>query len=92
MIDINREQLITFAQAARKFPRKNSGKRISAVTVSRWAIRGVNGRKLDSTKAGRTRLTSVEALQRFMQPEHVRIAAASQRSIESNDYLKAEGF
>jgi hypothetical protein len=55
------EQLLTFSQAIRHFPN-----RPSATTVWRWAVHGVGGLKLESTKIGGNRYTSLEAIQRFI--------------------------
>lgn len=93
MIDIRREQLITFAQAARKFPRKSSGKRLNAMTIARWARTGFSGRILESTKVGRMRLTSIEAIQRFLEQSGMAPKVApSDDTRKATEYLKAEGF
>jgi Protein of unknown function (DUF1580) len=40
-------------------------KRISYRTGLRWCLRGINGIRLESVKAGGRRMTSVEAVERF---------------------------
>jgi hypothetical protein len=62
VIDLEREQVIPFAEAAKVSP----GRPIIA-TVWRWGTRGIAGVKLESVAAGGRRFTSVEALQRFFE-------------------------
>lgn len=65
MINMQTETLLTFEQAAERLPRKSRGRKISLSTLWRWATHGVRGQKLEVLYAGRTPMTSVEALQRF---------------------------
>ena len=60
MIDISRESLLTFAEAAASLPNTPN-----VSTIHRWRLRGVRGVKLESTLIGGVRYTSHEALQRF---------------------------
>jgi hypothetical protein len=60
MIDIQSEQLLTLADAAKLLP-----DRPSVCTLWRWRTRGARGRKLESIALSGKVYTSVEALQRF---------------------------
>jgi hypothetical protein len=87
MIDPNTEELISCSEAAKGIPgRPNTS------TVWRWQQRGVRGIKLESVLVGGKRMTSREAVDRFIaavnaaadgeqvQPE---TPAQRQRAIES---------
>ena len=60
MIDLQRETLITLAEAAKLIPG-----RPSACSIWRWRTRGVKGRKLECVKIGGRAYTSLEAIARF---------------------------
>jgi|GEM_PF-1315158 hypothetical protein len=64
-IDIHNEHLLTLAQASRKLPSQPS-----PGTLWRWAIKGLRGVKLRSVRAGKTIITSSEALQEFLEAVH----------------------
>ena len=63
-IDIRREQLLTFAQAAKVLP-SDSGKPIALSTLHRWRMRGIKGVKLETVLVGGRRYTSLPAIERF---------------------------
>jgi len=63
-LDINREQFLTFGEAAKVLP-KRSGKRIHVNTIYRWHHLGVRGVRLEAARIGGRLCTSCEALQRF---------------------------
>ena len=65
MIDINCEQLLTLSQAAKRFPGRNGGN-IAVSTLHRWATCGVGGIRLETVVVGGRKMTSAEALQRFV--------------------------
>ena len=67
MIDINTEELLTFATAAERLPSGKSNKRVHISTIHRWAARPIQGAKLESLRIGGVRYTSVEALARFIE-------------------------
>ncbi|MGO9923907.1 MAG: DUF1580 domain-containing protein [Isosphaeraceae bacterium] len=67
MFDIATETPITFSQAAALQACRRQGKRVSTVTVWRWATRGVNGIILDTLQTPSGRITSKQALQRFFE-------------------------
>src|SRR6185312_2798821 len=64
-IDISREPLIPFTQAAAHVPRRRRGRKTSVATLYRWAIRGLRGVVLETLQVGGTKCTSLQALQRF---------------------------
>ena len=68
MIDIDTEELLTFAEAAGRLPSRASGKHLHKATVHRWAMPGgLEGARLESIKIGGIRYTTPAALQRFVE-------------------------
>jgi hypothetical protein len=67
MIDIGTETLLTFAQAAAEMPRRRQGKRVSVVTIWRWTKQGSHGIVLETLETPSGKITSKEALARFLQ-------------------------
>jgi len=65
MIDISIENVLSFAEATQKLPRRRKGARPNLATIYRWCQQGVRGIRLESIMVGATRCTSIEALQRF---------------------------
>jgi hypothetical protein len=65
MIDSSSETLLTFSQAAAEQPCRRQGKRVSTVTLWRWATSGSHGVVLETLQTPSGRVTSREALQRF---------------------------
>jgi hypothetical protein len=65
VIDLITERPIRFAEAAGLVPSRHPGKKLSTMTVWRWATEGVQGIKLESIYIGGSRYTSAEALNRF---------------------------
>ena len=65
MIDISQEELITFAEAAKRLPRRRAGRKVNVSTLHRWCTRGCQGVRLEFLKIGGIRCTSMAALQRF---------------------------
>ena len=65
MIDISRERVITFTEAAGHLPRRRMGRRPHVATLYRWTQRGLRGVRLESIQIGGSLCTSVEAMQRF---------------------------
>jgi len=58
------EDLITFVEAAKMIPRPKPPNR---ATISRWASVGVRGIKLESIYVGGRKVTSKQAVERFLQ-------------------------
>ena len=65
MIDIDKESLVTLADAAKSLPRATRGKPVHVKTVARWALAGLHGIVLDTVMVGGRRMTSVQACKRF---------------------------
>lgn len=65
-IDPLSEQLISFAEAARLLPARRAGKRPHTSCLYRWSVSGCKGVVLESCQCGGTRVTSREALARFI--------------------------
>jgi hypothetical protein len=65
MIDSSSETLLTFPQAAAEQPCRRQGKRVSTVTLWRWATGGCRGIILETLQTPSGRVTSREALARF---------------------------
>jgi hypothetical protein len=61
-IDFEHETIITLGEACKAFPPKG----VSTATLARWIQRGINGVKLETIVIGYRRLTSREAIQRFI--------------------------
>ncbi len=62
MIDPQNEMLVSMTEAARLLPG-----RPHASTLWRWRKKGINGVRLDTIKCGGKRLTSREAIARFVE-------------------------
>jgi hypothetical protein len=63
---LHREELVTFNEAA-AWVRDRTGRKTHLATLHRWALRGCQGRRLESVLIGRQRMTSREALLRFFE-------------------------
>lgn len=64
-IDLFTEDVLIFGQAAKCLPARRQGKRPHVATLYRWSNQGVGGVKLEYAMVGATRVTSLQALQRF---------------------------
>ncbi len=67
MIDIAQEQVVSLTEACPFVPRRRKGKRPDVATLYRWAQKGIRGIRLEILQVGRTKCTSLEALQRFFE-------------------------
>jgi hypothetical protein len=65
MIDSSSETLLTFSQAAAEQPCRRRGRRVSTVTLWRWATSGCRGIVLETLQTPSGRVTSREAIARF---------------------------
>lgn len=61
-IDYELETIITLGEACKAFPPTG----VSTATMARWIQRGIKGVKLETIVIGHRRLTSREAIQRFI--------------------------
>ncbi len=68
-IDITTEQIITLTEATRLscFRPRRRGRGLSLQTIYRWTLHGCRGVVLESVQVGGTRVTSVEAIERFVE-------------------------
>jgi hypothetical protein len=65
MIDAQREHLATFTEAAAWLPLRRRQRPVHPGTLTRWAIGGLRGVRLEYVQVGGTKCTSREALDRF---------------------------
>ena len=96
MIDIHAETLISFGEASASLPG-----RPNLSTLHRWRVKGIRSVKLESCLYGGRRMTSAEALQRFVNrstaaadgtPVPTRTPKKRQRDIEKAEAeLRAAG-
>ena len=64
-IDVARESVLSFGEAARYVGKLKGTKAIAFQTLFRWATKGCGGVVLETICVGGTRCTSKEGLQRF---------------------------
>jgi Protein of unknown function (DUF1580) len=64
MIDVQREQPISFNEAAKFLP---DGRRPGFSTWWRWSTKGIHGVKLETLLVGGRRCTSADAVARFFE-------------------------
>lgn len=67
-IDLRTETILRFSEVTKQTPFK-----VHVSTLHRWRLRGVRGVKLETAMLGGGRVTSIEALERFV----ARVSAAS---------------
>ena len=60
-IDVTSETLLTFVEAARRQPHP-----VHVSTLHRWRLAGVKGVRLETCMYGGRRMTSLEAIKRFV--------------------------
>jgi len=65
MIDLASETLISLSDVPAYLPKRRSGKHVHVNCGYRWAQRGCKGVRLEVLQCGGTKVTSLEALQRF---------------------------
>lgn len=70
MIDIVKEKLIRIEDVRDYLPSSRRGKKLGKAVNFRWAGRGVRGVVLETIRCGGSRLTSVEAIQRFVEAQN----------------------
>jgi len=63
-IDVNNETLLSFTEAAARL--SAGGRRLHVATIHRWATRGIRGVRLECAKVGRYRVTTADAIERFV--------------------------
>jgi hypothetical protein len=67
MIDLAHETIVSLADAPAHLPDRRGGKRPHVSCMYRWAQRGLRGVRLETLQCGGTKVTSLEALQRFFE-------------------------
>ena len=94
MIQIGKEEILTFKEVCERLPTRRGGGRIHVGTVHRWATRGVGGVVLEFVSVGATRCTSPSALDRFFaavaQARSVRGARKASSTAHGNDSVSRE--
>ena len=66
-IDIQREQLVGLGEVPQVLAALRRGRKIHLSTAHRWASKGLRGVRLETLRMGGSRVTSIEALQRFFE-------------------------
>jgi len=66
------EQLMSLHDAANLFPKRRRGKKPAFSTIWRWAMRGVNGARLETVRVGSTLCTTRAAVERFIEAQSER--------------------
>jgi hypothetical protein len=66
VIDVNREQMVTLSQLARRLPRRRMERPVHPATIHRWRCPGVRGIRLECVRIGGIWHTSLEAYQRWV--------------------------
>lgn len=87
MINLETEQVVSFKEAAERVPWPGDRKP-SYETIRRWADRGVRGHKLETARIGGRRVTTLEAIYRFLQvlsggPDVIMAERSAQAAIEA---------
>jgi hypothetical protein len=76
MSDILDEQFVTLENACKLIPGLRPGKNVNRSTIYRWSDTGVRGIKLETIQVGGRRMTTHEAIKRFImemsKPERIR--------------------
>lgn len=87
MIDIDREELLTLARAARYVPRRR-GRKVHGTTLWRWCVRGYQGLRLEAVRTPAGWATTRQAVQRFLaelaRREHERRRRTEERLDEAS--------
>lgn len=83
MIDPNSENLISLADAGRLLPARRRGKKPHISCVYRWTTTGCKGIVLESLQCGGTRVTSREALARFLEALTLASPTGAQMAVRS---------
>ena len=65
MIEVNSEQIVTFAELAKRLPRRRRGRPTAVSTIHRWRLVGIKGIRLEAIRVGCSWVTSLQAYQRF---------------------------
>ncbi|QJW94602.1 DUF1580 domain-containing protein [Frigoriglobus tundricola] len=66
VLDLVNEEVVTFAELARRLGRRRANRPTHVATIHRWRLRGLNGVRLAAAKSGGIWVTTVQAYQRFV--------------------------
>lgn len=64
-IEIQKEELVSFAQVAAMLPPRRRNRPVHVTTIRRWREPGIRGVRLEAVRVGGAWHTSVEAFARF---------------------------
>jgi len=79
MIDIHSERLLPTKELPGYLQSRGYGKRVTMTTVYRWIGRGCRGVRLEVVRVGGTLLTSLEAVQRWVEGQSQDLRAREQK-------------
>jgi hypothetical protein len=66
MIDLTNEEVLTLSKACKLPELRRNGKAPHPTTMLRWVLRGCRGIQLESARSGGRRVTSREAVRRWL--------------------------
>jgi len=99
MIDIDNEELLTLREVASLFPSARTKGQLTPATVYRWASRGIEGVVLETVRVGGVRMSSREAVKRFIDrrsgtpaSERSEPARTAERESRTNTILESRGL
>ena len=87
MIDLGNEEALTLSQACKLPELRRDGRAPHPTTMLRWALRGCRGTKLETLRSGGRRVTSHEAVIRFLRRLN---GAPAEPAQSSAGHLRAE--
>ena len=67
-IDLENDDVLSLSEAASRLPQLRSRGKVHVSTLFRWAQRGAGGRKLQTWRLGGRRVTTLRALEAFIEP------------------------
>lgn len=98
MIDITKEQPLTLREVAKLIRSPRTNKPLHLSTIHRWVKDGVNGIRLESALYGGSRVTTLEAVNRFIrrrsldQGSPANTDPAPDRRARTTEILKEKGL
>src|SRR5688572_7823242 len=81
MIDIENETIVPLGEVPRRLPSSRPGKKLSVVTVHRWAAKGL----LETVRIGGGRFTTLEAIRRMVRRDGRGVAATRRPAAQERD-------
>jgi hypothetical protein len=85
VIDLKSETPLSLAQAAALLPPSRGGRRVHRSFLIRAITRGTNGVRLEAVRIGRRWITSVEAIERWLEGQTERAAGEATRGDGTRD-------